>query len=105
MRGRRDKRVRHDEQLLGVGAGDGTGAEVSGLDGGVTVGKRERTSRGGDIQPVGDGEERWRGQLGGYDAALLPVDGRDDHDLRYGGKHGRGDGAWGLREAAASRRI
>ena len=30
------------------------------------------------------------GRLGGDDAALLPVDGRDDHEFRHGGGHGRG---------------
>ena len=34
------------------------------------------------------------GRRGGDDAALLPVDGRHDHDLRHRGGHGRGRGAF-----------
>ena len=33
--------------------------------------------------------------VGGHDAALLPFDGRDRHDIRHAGGHGRG--CWGLR--------
>ena len=45
---------------------------------------------GGDIHPVGDGEKRWRGQLGGYDAALLPVEGCKDYDHRHRSGYSRG---------------
>ena len=44
----------------------------------------------GDVHPVGDGSERWRGRCSGDDAEVLPVDGRDDHgDLGHGGGDGR----------------
>ena len=87
-----------DQQLLGIGDGqrasrcDGAGGP-SGLGGVGTDGERQRTSRWGVVHPVGDGEERWRRSLGGHDTALLPLDRRDDHDIRHGGGDGRGSGA------------
>ena len=89
VRGRGDRRVGHGEQLLGIGAGDGTGAEA-GPGGGIAHGGREQPRDWCDVHAVGDGTERgcWRG--GVDDAALLPFDGRDDHDVRHRGGHGRG---------------
>ena len=40
----------------------------------------------------GDGAERGRRGVGGHDAAVLPVDGRGDHDVGHGGGHGPGGG-------------
>ena len=42
-----------------------------------------------------DGEKRWRGQFGCHEAALLPLDGRDDRYVRHTGRHGRGCGPCG----------
>ena len=58
---------------------------------GVTYAK---LTRRGDVHAVCDGAKR-RGWMirGGHDAALLPVDGRDYHDIRHTGGHGRGRSA------------
>ena len=74
--------------------GDGTGGQT-GLGGGGSDGERQRTGRWGVVHPVGDGEERWRGSVGGHDAALLPLDRRDDRYVRHTGRHGRGCGPCG----------
>ena len=46
--------------------------------------------------PCRDGEQRGRRGFAGDDAALLPLDGRDDHDGRHGGGHGRRWCAFGV---------
>ena len=76
-----------------VGDGDGNGQ--TGLGGGGSYGERQRTGRRGDVHPVGDGAKRRGRSRGGDDAALLPVDGRDDRYIRHTGRHGRGCGACG----------
>ena len=48
------------------------------------------------VHVVGDGVERWGRHLASDDAALLPVDGRDDYQLRHRGGHGRGGSAFGF---------
>ena len=65
----------------GFGGGDGTGAGTSGPDGGDAVGERQRPRGWGGVHLVSDGEERRRGRVGCDDAALLPVDRRDDHQV------------------------
>ena len=95
VRGRGDGRVRHDQQLLVIGDGDSTGTGQTGPGGGGSDGETTAVGRRGVVHPVGDGEERWRGSGGGHDAALLPVDRRDDRYVRHSGRHGRGCGACG----------
>ena len=53
---------------------------------------------GGAFHLVDNGAERWRRGLGGHDVALLPVNGRDDHDVRRIGGDGRGVGVGRLGE-------
>ena len=65
------------------------------LVGGGSYGERQRTGRRGDVHPVGDGAKRRGRSRGGHDAALLPVDGRDDRYIRHTGRYGRGCGACG----------
>ena len=48
--------------------------------------------------------ERRRRGVGGDDAAVLPVDGRDDRDVRHGGGHGLGRGDFRPRRGAAASR-
>ena len=50
------------------------------------------------VHPVGHGTERWGRGVGTHDAALLPVGGRDDHDGRHGGGHGRAGGTQSVGE-------
>ena len=52
------------------------------------------TPPGGSLTLSACGSKRRGRNLGGHDVALLPLDGRDDHDLRHRGGHGRGGGAW-----------
>ena len=91
VRGRGGGRVRYGQQLLHIRAGNGAGAGPSGSDGGVAFGERRQPGRRGEFHPVGDGAERRQRRIGGDDAALLPVDGRDHHDIG----HGSGDGGGG----------
>ena len=42
-----------------------------------------------EVGAVCDGEKRRERIVGGHDAALLPFDGRDRHDIRHAGGHGR----------------
>ena len=48
---------------------------------------------GAQFHAVGDGEERWCRIWGGDDVALLPVVGRDDLNIGYGGGQGPGSRA------------
>ena len=90
VRGRGGGRIRYCQQLLGSSADHGTGAGARPESGGVvSVGEQQRTGRRDDVHGVGIGEKRWGRSLGGHDDALLPVDGRDHHDIRRGGRHGR----------------
>ena len=94
--GHRGGRIRHDRQLLGVGEGGRGGAEVSGPGGGEADGERQESRDGGEFHVVGDGEQCWGRGIGGDDVAVLPVDGRDNHDSGHGGGDGRGGCAWGI---------
>ena len=93
VRGRGGRRVGHDEQLLVVRAGRRAGApaaEPSGPGSSVAYGERERPGCGGVVHPVNDGAQRGGRGRCGDDAALLPVVGLDDHDVRYAGGYGCG---------------
>ena len=93
-------RVRHNQQLLGIRRRQGARARarVAGPTGaenpcGLGRGQSWRDLHERFLHPVGDGaEQRGRG-LRGDDATLLPVGGRDHHDIRHAGRHGRGGGA------------
>ena len=50
---------------------------------------------GGDVHAVCHGDQRGRRGVGGDDAPLLPLDGRDDHDVGHAGGDGPGRGARG----------
>ena len=58
---------------------------------------------GDSFTAVGDGGQRRRRRRGGDDATLLPVDRRDDYDLRHRGGHGRDEGGCPLGRRAESR--
>ena len=60
------------------------------------------TPPGGTIQMSAGGAQPRGCSLARYDAALLPVDGRDDHHIRHRGGHGRGRSALRLREPGAT---
>ena len=61
---------------------DGGGAEVPGPGGGDADGGRiEQSGDGGELYVVGDGEQHGRWGIGGDDVALLPVHGRNHHDV------------------------
>ena len=100
MRGRGGGRVRHRQQLLGLrrGPGAGAGDRVAGPTGaedpcGLGRGQSGRDLHPRCLHPVGDGAQpRGRG-LPGDDVALLPLAGRDHHDLGCGGGHGPDGGA------------
>ena len=53
---------------------------------GLADGERQQPGHGHDVHTLGDGAQRWRRSFGGYNAALLPVDGCDDHAGRLGGR-------------------
>ena len=100
VRGRGDEGVRHDEQLLALRGGQRAevGATVGGPPGpehscGLGRSQSWRHLYGRPLHPVGDGAKRWRRGLRGDDAALLPVGGRDHHDVGHRGRYGRGGGA------------
>ena len=88
---RRRRRPYH-EQLLGIGAGDGTGAET-GLGHEGVVDQRPLAGPRGDVHVEGDSVEPWGQILGGYNVALVPFDRCDAHDIRHARGHGRGGGA------------
>ena len=67
-----------------------------GPGGGDADGERQESRDGGEFHVVGDGEQRWGRGIGGDDVAVLPVDGRDGHDIGHGGGDGRGGCAWGF---------
>ena len=67
-----------------------------GPGGGDADGERQESRDGGEFYVVGDGEQRWGRGIGGDDVAVLPVDGRDNHDIGHGGGDGRGGCAWGF---------
>ena len=73
----------------------------TGLGGGVANGERQESRDGGEFHVVGDGEQRWGRGIGGDDAAVLPVDGRDDHDIGHGGGYGRGGCSCGIGDQCA----
>ena len=98
VRGRSGGRVRYGQQLLHIRAGNGAGAGPSGSDGGVAFGERRQPGPRGEFHPVGDGAERRQRRIGGDDAALLPVDGRDHHDIGHGSGDGRGGRACAVRK-------
>ena len=90
-----DGRVRHDEQLLVLYSGNrsdnaAAAAGRSGPGGGIALGERRHPGRRGGVHAVGDGAERRGRRRCRYNAALLPVAGRDDHDGGHGGGDGRG---------------
>ena len=88
--------VRYDQQLRRIPVGPCGAARATGSGGGNAYPRPQLPVRRGDVHPDGDGVELCaveRGNLGGHDAAVLPVDGRDDHDIRHAGGHGRGSGA------------
>ena len=93
VRGRGDRRIRHHQQLLGRRAGFGGGA-CAGL--GCAGAKRERQQPGDgrDVPANSDGAQPGRESVGGDNDAVLPLDGRDDYDIRHIGGHGTGSGAW-----------
>ena len=66
------------------------------LEVGTPTGERQHAGDGCELYPVGDGEQHGRWRVSGDDAAVLPIDGRDDHDVRHGGGYGRGGCAWGF---------
>ena len=101
VRGRGGRRVRYGQQLLHIHAGNGAGAGPSGSDGGVAFGERQQPGPRGEFHPVGDGAERRQRRIGGDDATLLPVDGRDHHDIGHGSGDGRGGRACGFGERQA----
>ena len=80
--GCRGRRVGYDQQLLDVGAGHGAGVRGStGPDGGGAVGEQQQSGRGGEFHPVDNGKQCRRWGHGGDDVALLPVHGRNHHDV------------------------
>ncbi len=89
--GRGGRRVGHDEQLLGIGRGYGRGA-YAGLGG---AGARCEGQRGDGrgVLAIGYGDQPGRWAVGGDNGAVPPLDGRDDHDIRHVGGHGRGASA------------
>ena len=96
VRGHGGGRVRHDEQLLVVGDGHGGGAGAPARPDSRLFHHHTRSySRNVSgsarlFEPAGG---QCRGcRVCGYDGALLPVDGRDDHDVRHAGEHRRGTG-------------
>ena len=106
--GRGGGRVGHNEQLLAVGQGGrgragGAGPRGRDADGG----RREPRVHGdGGIEhAVGHGHELWRrdGVVG--DATLLPLVGRDDHDVGPAGGNGRGGGFGRLRDECTGDRT
>ena len=58
------------------------------LEVGYADGGRHESADRGDVHAVRGGEQHGRRKVGGGDVALLPVDGRHDHD----GRHAGGDG-------------
>ena len=55
-----------------------------GLGGAGPHGERGQSGRGGDVHAVGDGAQPRRREVARDDAPFLPLDGRDDFDLRHG---------------------
>ena len=99
--GRGERGVQHHEQLLEFCAGHCVGAAASdqpGPDRGVAFCDRQHPGYRRLVHRVGDGEQRRRRRIGGHDAALLPVYGLDDHDVRHPGGHRRRRRALGWRE-------
>ena len=86
VRGRGGGRVGHDRQLLGLGGGGrgGPGA-APGPGGGDADRERPESGDGRGVHAVGDGAQRGRRELDGDDAALLPLDRRDDFEFGHGG--------------------
>ena len=91
LRGRGGERIEHGQQLLVIGADHGTGTGARPESGGVvSFGEQQRTGRRDDVHGVGIGRKLWGRILGGHDDAFLPLDGRNHHDIRHGGRHGHG---------------
>ena len=68
VRGHGDRRVGHDEQLLGDRSGGCVGAlavRQPGLGGGVAFGRRHEPGYGGIVHAIGDGEQQRRRGIGG----------------------------------------
>ena len=106
VRRRSARRVRHDEQLLGIGAGHGVGAggaDSPGPGGRFAFGERQQPGRRRDVHAVGDGAQRRGRRCSGDDAARLPVDRRNDYDLGRLGRRGRKSGSLPQGRRSASR--
>ena len=88
-RGRDDDHAAH---------GQPAAANLTGPGGGVANGERQQAGPRGEFHLVGHGEQRRRGRVGSDDVTLLPVGGRDDHDIGHGGGDGRGGKACGFGE-------
>ena len=69
-------------------------ADQPGPGGAVALGERQQPGYRSVVHPVGDGAQRRRRRRGGDDAAVLPFDGRGDHECRHLGGHGRSRGAF-----------
>ena len=94
-------RVRHHQQLFvlyrGNRSGNAAAAGRSGPGGGIALGERRQPGRRGGVHAVGDDAERRGRRRCRYNAALLPLNGRDDHDGGHGGGDGRGERVGGGR--------
>ena len=98
VRGAGGRGIGHHEQLFAVDQGRRGRAGGAGPRGGDAVGGRREPGGRRIVHTVGDGDER--GRRGGAvdDGALLPLGGRDDHDLGRGGGNEHGGGFGRLRE-------
>ena len=91
LRGRGERRVGNDEQLLL--ARDGHESWI-GPGGGYAYGERRQPRGRNGLHLVGDGEEHGQCSVAAHDAAVLPLAGRDDHEVGHAGGHGCGPRAW-----------
>ena len=102
VRGCGDRRVGHDEQLLGVGEGwDVEAPKYPDLEVGTPTVSDTSPETGGSFTLSATVSNAGGRGVGGDDAAVLPVDGRDDHDIGHGGGEGRGGCACGIGDQCA----